>query len=200
MSAATPITWTEHTADELHELARRCGNAKQALRARAIAMIMEGASRTEAARAQGMELQILRDWVLRYNVEGFDGLGEPKHFLEEQGPKAKPLDRRHGIQMGRGSIGPCSAAHPRCSLPSGLKGSTDSRAWNSNARGNGLRFELVTGGEHDVANHPKRQGGAHYDGDADAEGTVRLADEAVPKTVDHVKEGIEAADFAPQGR
>ena len=71
MSAATPITWTEHTADELHELARRCGNAKQALRARAIAMIMEGASRTEAARAQGMELQILRDWVFPGVVSRF---------------------------------------------------------------------------------------------------------------------------------
>ena len=62
MSAATPITWTQHTADELHELAKHCGDAKQASRARAIAMIMEGASRTAAARAQGMELQILRDW------------------------------------------------------------------------------------------------------------------------------------------
>ena len=76
MSAATPITWTDHTGDELHELARRCGNAKQAIRARAIAMIMEGASRTEAARAQGMELQLLRDWVLRYSVEGLDGLAD----------------------------------------------------------------------------------------------------------------------------
>ena len=45
-------------------------------RARAIAMIMEGASRTAAARAQGMELQILRDWVLRYNREGFEGLAD----------------------------------------------------------------------------------------------------------------------------
>ena len=76
MSAATPITWTEHTADELHELAKHCGDAKQASRARAVAMIMDGASRTEAARAQGMELQILRDWVLRYNAEGFEGLAD----------------------------------------------------------------------------------------------------------------------------
>ena len=76
MSAATPITWTAHTADEFHALSRHCGDAKQASRARALAMIMEGASRTEAARAQGMELQILRDWVLRYNTEGFDGLAD----------------------------------------------------------------------------------------------------------------------------
>ena len=72
MGAATRITWTEHTADELLDLARDCRDAKQA--ARAVATIMEGASRTEAAWAQGMELQILRDWVLRYNAEGFEGL------------------------------------------------------------------------------------------------------------------------------
>ena len=74
MGAATRITWTEHTADELLDLARDCGDAKRA--ARAVAMIMEGASRTEAARAQGMDLQILCDWVPRCNAEGFDGLAD----------------------------------------------------------------------------------------------------------------------------
>ena len=29
-----------------------------------------------AARSQGMDLQILRDWVLRYNAEGFEGLAD----------------------------------------------------------------------------------------------------------------------------
>ncbi len=76
MGAATRVTWTEHTADELLKLTRDCRDAKQAARARAVAMIMEGASRTEAARAQGMDLQILRDWVLRYDAEGFDGLAD----------------------------------------------------------------------------------------------------------------------------
>ena len=42
MGAATPITFTEHSSDELHDLAKRCGDAKQACRARAIAMIMDG--------------------------------------------------------------------------------------------------------------------------------------------------------------
>ena len=66
MSAATPITWTEHTADEVHALAKHCRDAKQASRARAIAMIMDGASRTEAARAQGLELQQVKraSWLL----------------------------------------------------------------------------------------------------------------------------------------
>ena len=40
---------------------------------------MDGSSRTEAARAQGMELQILCDWVLRYNAEGFEGRADHPH-------------------------------------------------------------------------------------------------------------------------
>ena len=112
MSAATPITWTEHTADELHELARRCGGAKQALRARAIAMIMEGASRTEAARAQGMELQILRDWVLLYNVEGFDGLAGLGAWEAASAHRARPplwlrLSVRRHLRGARRRHRPC---------------------------------------------------------------------------------------------
>ncbi len=76
MGAATPITREDHTADELYDLARGCRDAKQASRARAIAMIMEGFSRSAAGRSQGMELQILRDWVVRYNAEGFEGLAD----------------------------------------------------------------------------------------------------------------------------
>ncbi|MYG80765.1 MAG: helix-turn-helix domain-containing protein [Gemmatimonadetes bacterium] len=72
--AVTWITWTEQTADELLDSARRYWEAKQASRARA--MIMEGAARTEAAQAQGRNFQILHDWVLRYNAEGLDGLAD----------------------------------------------------------------------------------------------------------------------------
>ena len=37
-------------------------------------VVLDGASRTDAARAAGMERQTLRDWVIRYNEEGIDGL------------------------------------------------------------------------------------------------------------------------------
>ena len=74
MRAGIPITRQEYTADDLYELAKQCGSGKQAARARAIAMILEGASRAQAARSQGMQIQILRDWVMRYNEDGFDGL------------------------------------------------------------------------------------------------------------------------------
>ena len=83
-----PVTRTDHTAEELYDLAKRCGNAAQARRLRAIALIMEGHSRQDAAKAQNMDRQTLRDWVHRYNEFGPDGLSNrPKSgrkvFLDE---------------------------------------------------------------------------------------------------------------------
>jgi transposase len=40
----------------------------------ALALVLEGGSREEAARAAGMDRQTLRDWVHRYNAEGLAGL------------------------------------------------------------------------------------------------------------------------------
>jgi transposase len=40
----------------------------------ALALILDGVSRSEAARSAGMDWQSLRDWVHRYNAEGVDGL------------------------------------------------------------------------------------------------------------------------------
>jgi len=40
----------------------------------AIAAILDGAPRTEAARIGGMDRQTLRDWVIRFNEQGPDGL------------------------------------------------------------------------------------------------------------------------------
>ena len=42
----------------------------------AIAMVLDGFSREEAARLCGMDRQSLRDWVHRYNQEGVDGLAD----------------------------------------------------------------------------------------------------------------------------
>jgi len=40
----------------------------------ALALVLEGRNRTEAARSAGMDRQTLRDWVHRYNEAGLDGL------------------------------------------------------------------------------------------------------------------------------
>jgi transposase len=71
---ALAITRTEPSASELRGEARRTKDSDQARRLLALALVLEGASRTAAARAAGMDRQTLRDWVIRYNAEGVDGL------------------------------------------------------------------------------------------------------------------------------
>jgi transposase len=70
------ITRTDMSAADLRTAARVAANAKQASRILAIAMVLDGFSREEAARLCGMDRQTLRDWVLRYNNEGLDGLAD----------------------------------------------------------------------------------------------------------------------------
>jgi transposase len=61
-------------AVELRREAGRCRDARAARRMLALALVLEGSSRAEAARHAGMDRQTLRDWVHRYNAEGLDGL------------------------------------------------------------------------------------------------------------------------------
>ena len=49
-------------------------DAAQARRLLAIAAVLDGASREEAAKIGGMDRQTLRDWVIRFNEQGADGL------------------------------------------------------------------------------------------------------------------------------
>ena len=68
------ITRKELGAAELRREAGRCRDARAARRMLALALVLEGGSRAEAARAAGMDRQTLRDWVHRYNEEGLAGL------------------------------------------------------------------------------------------------------------------------------
>jgi len=58
--------------------AKRSKDGPQARRLLALAAIYEGASRTEAAKIGGVTLQIIRDWVLKFNAHGPDGLIDRK--------------------------------------------------------------------------------------------------------------------------
>lgn len=58
--------------------ARRSRNGPQARRLLALAAIYDGASRSEAAKIGGVTLQIVRDWVLKFNAHGPDGLIDRK--------------------------------------------------------------------------------------------------------------------------
>jgi hypothetical protein len=74
MSAAIPITRLDHTASELRSFAGKCGDGAQVRRLLALALVLEGRSRIEAAKQNGMDRQTLSDWVHRYNATGVDGL------------------------------------------------------------------------------------------------------------------------------
>src|SRR3954469_1847326 len=70
------ITRHEPGAGELRREAGRCRDARAARRMLALALVLEGGSRAEAARAGGMDRETLRDWVHRYNAEGLAGLSD----------------------------------------------------------------------------------------------------------------------------
>src|SRR4051795_938695 len=88
------ITRKELGAGDLRREARRCRDG--AASRRMLALVLEGASREEAARAAGMDRQTLRDWVHRYNAvygrsplcKGF--LGEAWHARCELLPCLRP--------------------------------------------------------------------------------------------------------------
>jgi transposase len=68
----------DHDGPALRVAARRCRDAAQARRLLALAAIYDGASRTEAARIGTVTLQIVRDWVVRFNAAGPEGLVDRK--------------------------------------------------------------------------------------------------------------------------
>lgn len=85
MSQAITITNSDYSAVELRRLMSRQKDGAVVRRLMALALILEGKSRTEAAQQSGMERQTLRDWVHRYNAEGLAGL------LSRVGPGPAPL-------------------------------------------------------------------------------------------------------------
>ena len=73
MGQAVPIR-TDYAAGEVRRLAKRAKDGAQARRLLALAAVLDGVSREEAARLGGMDRQTLRDWVIRFNEQGPDGL------------------------------------------------------------------------------------------------------------------------------
>jgi transposase len=77
MGAAIALR-SDFTGSDLRHLARRAQDAKQARRLLALATIYDGGRRSDAARVGDVGLQIIRDWALRFNAEGPDGLIDRK--------------------------------------------------------------------------------------------------------------------------
>ncbi len=92
MSNAIPLR-TDFSAHDLKKFVRRSNNAKQVRRLMALIAILEGQKRGEAAALVNVDIQTLRDWVIRYNTEGIEGLvdkkrtGRKKELSKEQRQK-----------------------------------------------------------------------------------------------------------------
>lgn len=74
MGAAVEVTRFEHTASELRHHASKSVDAAQVRRLLALALVLEGRCRGEAASQSGMDRQTLCDWIHRFNEAGIDGL------------------------------------------------------------------------------------------------------------------------------
>ena len=58
--------------------AKKSKDGPQARRLLTLAVIYEGTSRTEAAKIGGVRLQIVRDWIVKFNADGPAGLVDRK--------------------------------------------------------------------------------------------------------------------------
>jgi transposase len=96
MGAALPIR-DDVAAEELRRLARQESDGRVACRLLGVANALDGMSRERAARQAGMDRQTLRDWVIRFNAEGVEGLrdrpksGRPTWLDEGQQAAFKAL-------------------------------------------------------------------------------------------------------------
>ena len=78
MGTAVRATRGDLTAAELRVASARCTDGAQVRRILALALVLEGRPRTEAAALNGMDRQTLSDWVHRYDADGIDGLKSRK--------------------------------------------------------------------------------------------------------------------------
>ena len=96
-------------AEMARAAARRSKDGPQARRLLALAAVYEGATRTEAAKIGGVTVQIMRDWVVKFNAHGPDGLmdrnapGQPSRLKDEHSAalnamiEAGPIPAVHGV-------------------------------------------------------------------------------------------------------
>ena len=105
---AAPIALREDfDGPGLRRLAKQTKDAAQARRLLALAEIYNGSSRTDAARIGSVTLQIVRDWVLRFNKHGPKGLINGK----ASGNRPKLNDEQRQALARMVESGPIPAIH-----------------------------------------------------------------------------------------
>jgi len=94
-------------ADAVRSFAKKSKDGPQARRLLALAAIYEGASRTAAAKLGGVTLQIVRDWVVKFNANG------PAGLIDRKAPGQPPRlnDAHRAALAAMIESGPISAVH-----------------------------------------------------------------------------------------
>ena len=87
----------DRTPAVLRKLAKAEADTRVARRLLAIANALSGMSRKDAAEAAGMDRQTLRDWVIRYNAHGPDGLYDC--WGDGRPPKLEPQEQAELIRI-----------------------------------------------------------------------------------------------------
>ena len=103
-------------ARQVRRLAARAKDAGQVRRLVAIAAVLDGASREEAAKIGGMDRQKLRDWVIRFNRTG---AGRPDQQVVA-GRAWQADQRAQGVSCPPGG-GKANPGAPWCGALAGLR-------------------------------------------------------------------------------
>ena len=106
MRSGIPLR-ADFDGDALRKVARASKDAAQTRRLLALGEIYDGASRGQAAKVGGVTLQIVRDWVVRFNAKG------PAGLLDGKAPgKAPKLNDDQRLALRRlVETGPIPAIH-----------------------------------------------------------------------------------------
>lgn len=106
MGGALPLR-TDRDGATLRRLAKASDDANQTRRLLALAAIYDGGERSDAAALGGVGLQLIRDWVVRFNAHGPAGLVDRK----APGQTPKPNAARRAALARRVEDGPIPAVH-----------------------------------------------------------------------------------------
>ena len=94
-------------AADLRRLAKATKDSGQSRRLLALAEVYDGGMRSDAARIGGVGLQVIRDWVLRFNADGPNGLIDRK--AAGNSPKLNDSQRQALVRVVES--GPIPAIH-----------------------------------------------------------------------------------------
>jgi hypothetical protein len=100
------ITQRDHDAGSLREHGARVGDARVVRRLLALALVLEGHSRAEAARTCGTDRQTLHGWVISYSEQGIDGLSDRPHGRGTP-PKLAVKEKTATCGLGPPRVGCC---------------------------------------------------------------------------------------------